>query len=324
MRLEERFNEFVRTLKSAEIVDEIELTAEQTNAKKPDFFFNERQLIGEMKTITTDMMPKVEAILEKHRNRPEYPIFYSPWEVSKILSHLPDGEDINKKIFYMITSAIEDGVEKANRQIRTAQEVFELNGSEGILIILNDSIDIMSPDIVLHKVHSLFNKRTQSGEPRYPHISIAWIISDIHILQENQEQKLLPSVVVVNDHAPSWEESDNYLMWLQKKWAAFNNMPFIQGGSDIGKLRFKKREDENPSGMIRRSEMWRKQYQKNPYLRNIGNEALLKHSKEINRQILPRFIRGSHERPTSEAIHAQMEMATHLRGCLKRVGQVKN
>jgi hypothetical protein len=312
MRLKERFDEFVGTLKNAEIFDDINLTPEQDKAKKPDFFFNERQFIGEMKNITKDMMPKVEAILEKHQNRSDYPVFYSPWEVSKILAHLPDGEEINREIFRVITSAIEDGVDKANRQIRTAKEVFELRNSEGVLIILNDSIDIMSPDIVLRKVHSLFNKRTQSGEPRYPHISLAWIISDIHILQENQEQELLPSVVVFNDHTSSWEESDDYLMWLQRKWAAFNNMPFIQGDSDMEKLRFKKREDENLSGMIRSSEMWRKQYQKDPYLRNLSNEALLEHSKEIGRKIHPAYILGPHEKPSAEEMQTQMERFTHL------------
>jgi hypothetical protein len=311
MRIEERFNEFVRTLKSAEIVDEMELTPEQMNAKKPDFFFNERQLIGEMKTVAKDMMPKVEAILEKHRNRPEYPVFYSEWEVSKILSHLPDGEEINSEIFHVITSAIEDGVEKANRQIRTAKTVFALNESEGILIVLNDSIDVMSPDIVAHKIAALFKKRTQSGEPRYPHVSRAWVISDIHVFQEYQEQKLLPSIVVVNDQASSWEESDNYLVWIQRKWASFNNMPFIQGDSDVEKLRFKKREDENPSGMIRRSEMWRKQYQKSSYLRNLSHEALLEHGKNISSHMLSESIQGSHERPTSEVIHT-WEMVTHF------------
>jgi hypothetical protein len=312
MDLEERFNEFVRSLQSAELVDEIQLTQIQQTAKKADFFFDERQIIGEMKTITKDMEPKAKEILEKHQDRDEYPIFYDDWEPGKILAHLPDGKEINAEIFHAITSGVEDGVEKANRQIRKTKEVFDLSNSEGILIILNDLIGIMSPNIVAHKIGHLFNKRTQTGEVRYPHISLAWIISEIHILQGSQEQALLPSIVILNNHVSNYEESDNYVKWLQKKWASFNNMPLIQGGSDLESLRFSKREEKTTPKMIRRSEAWKKDYHRRPYLRGLTDEKLFEYAKQINLQMLPGFINGLHKKPSSEVMHQGMENLTHL------------
>jgi hypothetical protein len=309
MSLEERFNEFVRSLKSAELFDELKLTSEQQIAQKPDFFFNERAIIGEMKTITKDMSPKVHAILEKHQDRDDYPVFYEKWEVGKILAHLPDGEEINDEIFRAITSGVEDGVEKANRQIRETKKVFSLDDSEGILIVLNDLVDIVSPDIVVHKIHRLFNKRTQSGEFRYPHISLALIISTIHVLQGSQ---VLPSIVVLNDHVSNYEESDNYVKWLQKKWASFNDMPFIQGVSDLESLRFSKREEKAPPQMIPRSEAWKRNYHRRPYLRDLTDEKLLEYAKQVNLQMLPGFFNGSHTRPSSEIMHQGMEKFTHL------------
>ncbi|NJK53210.1 MAG: hypothetical protein HC936_11125 [Leptolyngbyaceae cyanobacterium SU_3_3] len=43
------------------------------------------------------------------------------------MQHLPDGESINEEMFYAITSALEDSVEKANRQIRETKKVFEIS-----------------------------------------------------------------------------------------------------------------------------------------------------------------------------------------------------
>lgn len=79
MTLKGRFTEFVRNLESAEIVDELQLSQEQRRAKKPDFFFFERQFIGEMKSIEKDMEPKAQTILDKHKDRPEFPVFYGQW-----------------------------------------------------------------------------------------------------------------------------------------------------------------------------------------------------------------------------------------------------
>ncbi len=76
MTLEERFTEFVRSLQSSEIVDDLQFSFEHKQSKKPDFFFFERQFIGEMKSIKKDMEPKAQAILDKHKDRPEYPLFF--------------------------------------------------------------------------------------------------------------------------------------------------------------------------------------------------------------------------------------------------------
>jgi hypothetical protein len=311
MTLEERFTEFVHNLQSAEIVDELKLSQEQERSKKPDFFFFERQFIGEMKSIKKDMEPKAKTILEEHKDRPEYPVFFGQWSSDKILQHLPDGESINEKMFYAITSALEDSVEKANRQIRETKKVFKINNSQGILIILNDFVEILSPDLIAHKVHQLLNKKLPSGDARYPHISVVWIVSEIHIIKTEIGQKLLPSIVLVNHYSHNHQEASDYVNWLQRKWASFNNMPFVEGRLDFKDIQFSKQETDSPE-MIPRSEMWRKQYAQTPHLRRLSREQLLEYSQQLWFETLPAFIRGSHEKPAQETVFELMEKQTHL------------
>jgi len=92
---------------------------EQRKAKKGDYLFACRSIIGELKALYDDTSSKMEAILEPHRERPEWPLFYSEQQLHTVLKHLPDGEEIQRKIFDAITASIEGVIEKANRQIRS-------------------------------------------------------------------------------------------------------------------------------------------------------------------------------------------------------------
>jgi hypothetical protein len=312
MTLEERFIEFVRSLKNAEIVDELPLSQAQQSASKPDFFFHERQFIGEMKSVHKDMEPKAQSILEKHQERPEYPIFFGKWDADKVLNYLPDGEDIQQNIFYAITSAIEGYADKANRQIREAKNVYKISSSEGILIIINDIVEILSPDIIAYRIQQLLNKKYPSGETRYPHISVAWVVTETHVVKTEIGLNLLPSITVVNNCSPSYQEAIDYVHWMQRKWASFNKIPFVKGNFDIMGSELSKINDNPTSGMIPRHELWRKQYAKAPYLRNLSEELLLTHGQEIFYEIVPGFVHGTHNKPPQEKVFELFEKQTHF------------
>lgn len=312
MTLEERFIEFVRSLKNSEIVDELQLSQVQQLASKPDFFFHERQFIGEMKSIKKDMEPKAQAILDKHKDRPEYPVFYGEWEIGKVLKHLPDGEDINRKTFNAITSAIEENVEKANRQIRETKNFFDNSCAEGILIILNDIVEILSPDLIANKICQLFNKKCQNGDPRYPHISVAFVVTETHSIKTEIGLELLPCITIVNNFSPSYEEATNYVKWMSKKWASFNNIPFLEGNFEIIGSELSKREESPTSGQIPRHELWIRKYKETPYLRQLNEEQFLLHGEQIFHEILPGLLNGMHDKPSQEKVFELMEKLTHF------------
>lgn len=73
--LELDFLRFASSLRGAEYIDDIPMTEEQALAEKADFFFNERSVVCEVKTLQTDTEPKIESVLEPYRGTKEWPVF---------------------------------------------------------------------------------------------------------------------------------------------------------------------------------------------------------------------------------------------------------
>jgi hypothetical protein len=159
MSLEGRFIDFAKRVVGSECLDDLPLTPEQRGAEIADFFFSDRQIVCEIKSLKKDTSAKVERILEPHHDRPEWPVFYSPWELSKVLRYLPDSEQITRQIFDAITTAIKELMRKANRQIRETKRTFGIPSAEGVLVILNDLVDVLSPLLIVKRLIKLEKKR---------------------------------------------------------------------------------------------------------------------------------------------------------------------
>lgn len=194
--VEDRFIAFAKSLPDAECIDELELTPEQRESRKADFFFGGRRIICELKSLKTDTAGKVEKVLEPHKERPEWPIFFGSIEVNKILKYLPDGERINRQIFDAVTSAIKDLVRSANDQIRRTKATFGLPSAGGMLVLLNEFIDVLSPDVIAYRVDELLKKRTPGGELQFPEINAVWVINESHYTQVSPDLQAIPGLIM--------------------------------------------------------------------------------------------------------------------------------
>src|ERR1043166_8566958 len=161
--LEARLKVFLRDLEETESIDELTLTREQQAAPKADYFFANRNIAGELKALYEDTTTKIDAILDPYRNTPDWPILFGKQALERVLPPLPDPDLLRGTIFRSITRSIEAVVEKANRQIRETKRTFGLPDAGGLLIILNDAVDIQSPDVVVYRVRRALNKRTADG-----------------------------------------------------------------------------------------------------------------------------------------------------------------
>jgi hypothetical protein len=310
--LESRFVDFVRSLKNAEVVDEIELSSEQKKAKKPDFFFCDRQFIGEMKAINADTEYKAIAMLEGQRERPEFPVFYEPWDSNKILNCLPDGKFIKERMIKAITTGLEKSLKKANKQIESSKQTYKVQTAEGILIIINDLVEVLSPEVIAYRVNQLLNRRRPSGELFYPDIAVTLIVSGLHIVKSEYGQDLVPVITFVNSNAADYEAARDYTRWLERRWAEFNGMPFIESNIKFDDLKTLKRKKEQSSKQPTRSDFWKKQYKIAPYLRGLSEDELIGHAKTLAYKMLPRGLRGDHEKPSQQEFNEMMESNTHL------------
>ncbi len=150
--LDQRFKEFIDALYGVESIDALAMTSEQQTSSKADYFAEDRQVVIELKSLETDTEHRVEEILKPHRSRPEFPEFFGGWELSKVLKHLPDGEEVKRQATKVVTDSIARLFRKANSQIRSTKATFGLPNSKGLLILLNQKIDVLSPELIIYRL----------------------------------------------------------------------------------------------------------------------------------------------------------------------------
>lgn len=231
--LEERFVFFVKNVIEAECIDDLALSAVQEKAQKADYFFDDRKYIMELKSLKTDTFEKIGKILEPYTRRSNWPIIFGAVDLQEVLKHLPDGKKINAEIVEAVTDSIEGVVESANRQIRTTKESFNLPNSKGILVLLNDIVATLTPELVHYRISKCLRKKYADGELRFPHVQIVIVITTIHYTEVKPQLRAMPIMIIPRENADSdavWPFVDS----LIRSWSEFEKRPLIK--DDYGEL----------------------------------------------------------------------------------------
>ena len=226
--LEDRFHAFMISLPHVEQIDAMNMSTPIAgkDPKKSDYFLFERQIIVELKTLTKDPSYKVHKEMDKHRDREDYLIFYGKAPLHHVLPHLPDGNAIHKKIHRDITRQIEDYFRSANKQIHDAKSQYSISSSIGLLTILNENIEIMTPHTVQYKVSELLISMHTDGSPRFPHIDYVWILFESHQAPVKNGVIGLPSVLIAKSVTQDEDRFNALFEEIQSGWARYNGIPF--------------------------------------------------------------------------------------------------
>lgn len=294
--LDQRFKEFLSTLTEVENIDNLNMTQQQKDSSKADYFAENHQLVIELKSLETDTEHKIEKILEPHRSRPEFPDFYGKWQVSKILKHLPDGDEINKQVIEAVTSRLEKIYKKANRQIRTTKATFNSPNAQGLLIILNEKIDVLAPNVIFYRLVRMANKKHPDKSFQFPEIHYILLISEAHFAPApNNAMGFLILHQPINN--VSAFKHEKFLEGLTKKWTEFNNIPLHKLGElkslkDLNALSVAEYNKEQEK-LIPRNESWRRYYKKNPYFRSYDEEMMRWMYKTIMSELAPSMLKGA-------------------------------
>lgn len=291
--LEARFKRFLVSLPGSEEIDSMDIPQDSERRRKADFLLEGRKVIVELKTLVVDTSHKVNAGIEKHREREDFPVFYGAMDAHKVLSHLPDGELINRKMYGAITRSVEDAVRSAEEQISHTRHVLRLYDSVGVLVILNESIDILSPEVVGHRVSTVM-RRARTGRSAVELLDFAWLFFESHSVGNPVNLTNFPSMLVKGNRSQEFSWFPSYHNDLVARWASFNG-GIAFDGSDVGeRLNYtsSKRFNPSPEAPLKRHELWRRQYDANPYLRHLQDSEVLALGSDLIHQLEPYFVQG--------------------------------
>ncbi|MBU1039699.1 MAG: hypothetical protein KKF77_01195 [Proteobacteria bacterium] len=308
--LNERVKRFFSSLSGVEVVDELDLFSKFPDRKRADYLFANRRVIVELKALEADPEGKVQNELEKHKERKEYPLFYGKQELSKILKHLPDGEKINADIYDKVTRSIKQSFRSSDKQIRDTKITIDCSDANGLLVLLNEDINILSPEIIAYSISQQLAKKDMDGTAHYAHVTSAWVISENYYYRARPETVALPSIVIDGPSAVNNHEFSKILDILQAEWAKFNGVPLIK--AELGKisdndfLPLKALQRDVPQ--TTRQEQWQRQYRTNPTLRSMPDKELLRYGRNIIEMMRKNFSVGAQRPPDFVLMKIQKEI----------------
>lgn len=311
--LEKRFSSFLESLPAFEAIDSLDLPHDPEHRRKADFLLASREVVVELKTLTVDTSHKIETSVDKHRDREEFPLFYGTADLRKVLSHLSDSEDVYRRIYLSITRSVEEAVRSAEEQISHTRHVLNLRDSVGMLVILNESIQLLDPTVVGHRVAGLM-RRDRTGRSSSDTLDFVWLLFESHSLGETTGRPAYPSMLIRGERAAKFPWFGAFYEDIVNRWAVFNDGIVVDGGSpNPNSLKFssaKEAHNTTPT-QLPRQEVWRRQYQMQPYLRNLSDAEVLDHGSKIIQRLKPHFLKGGLGY-IAEVVNPLMEKFTHF------------
>lgn len=167
--------------------------------------------------------------MDEQYKSPDFPLVYGQVPLEEVLDKAPNGEDLKLEILNKITKAIEGSFESANRQIRSTKKVLDLPNAGGLLVLLNEAIEVLSPEILVYKVQKMLGKKDNSGNFRHPHICNVLMILDSHHINPTDEMKFYPIFNVAGPTVGDHPEVDNFIEAILPKWAEFDGESLLSG-----------------------------------------------------------------------------------------------
>ena len=313
--LEERISSFLGSLPGAESIDKLISTSTCPGRQRADYLLEGRRIIVELKTLKIDPASKIEAEMEKYVDREDFPLIYGTTTTDKVLAHLPDGEHINSHIHHKITNSVEGAVTKAEEQIEETRKLFSLPDSVGLLVLLNETIDVLSPEVVGHRVATLMC-RDRTGKILSPAVHFAWLLMESHITPISPSLNAFPSILICGPDSDSFPWFPATFDRMQEQWARQNYGEFLTTSVEtLEGMEFHTgdRVKSAQPKQIRRQEMWEREYDARRFLKKLNDEELLAHGSTVIAEVAPYFLKGGPRATRDETERMLRELTYFMR-----------
>jgi hypothetical protein len=307
MSLDSRFEKFMLSLPSVEGIDFISLENNEEQSKKADYFGMGRNIIFEQKCINQEQSDRIQKELEKYIDDENYPLFYGKRDFNLVIDSLPNNEEIKRKVFSQITKLLESYLSQSNKQIESTRVTFEVPNSLGVLIILNEKVKILSPEVVSSRLQQRMQEK-KGGNYRFNNIDYIIFISETH------QYKGVPVIITIEGAGAQkhQNETSEYIDYIINSWAQYNGGGLLEFNNNNKYLSlFSEKKDPIPQKETS-SEARAIWYRKNRYMVNWSDEQVSKSAAKHIDTIQPYVLKGGPKLPSTELGELMMEFSDYI------------
>ena len=219
MTFEEEFTAFVKLFGGEKI-------PETGTNPIADFFFCQREFIGELKVLSAD---RTQTTNERVQNLVREWISADPERAKEFVKRSPGAielrqmpTEIQDKWLEILRDMLEQYVKAANKQIGSTKVQYGLRNARGLLLIFNEADQYHThPDSFRRVIATLVRKRKQDGTLRYPNINGMTFFSYESVKSHREQMSFWANAQF--PHSPDDDYSG--MVWmqaqLQKAWYAY-------------------------------------------------------------------------------------------------------
>lgn len=223
MNLNDSFQAFLRSLENSEEIDRISLGREKMELQKADFLLADRSVICEIKRILEEPSGRINGFVQELSERNDWPIIFgAPRSFDRVTRNLHDKDILRQKFNERFSRSIEKSIQDANGQIRDTRRIFGLPDAKGILVLLNEDVHMLTPNVIAGRVISCLQKLDADRiSPRFGYISQVVVIDKAHLQYEGENTFAFPIFGVENPLSPD-RHSKDIADSLMREWPAFD------------------------------------------------------------------------------------------------------
>ncbi|MBU3260673.1 hypothetical protein KPG71_11660 [Roseovarius sp. PS-C2] len=234
--------------------------------RRPDFIRD--SLLIELKSLEVSPQDKIETLFEPDKQSPDWPIAYGMLNEK----HFKNSEILKQRerqLRNKIQKSVRDHMKKANKQIRDYGAI-HLHQYSGILVLLNEDIFELSPEMVMHAVQTELKSSEQEERTPYDSINAVVYITEAHYFPISTPPFAANylSELLVGETEPSFSLGAE----LIDAWARRSSSPALEvfrgdGTQGTGQINIV------PEKMAK-SDLWRHEYRKAPHLASYSRKKL--------------------------------------------------
>jgi hypothetical protein len=237
MTLKQRFDNFCEQFSGSEPIDSLQNPP--NGVQKGDFLFEGRTIVCENKCLEENMEDKLLDGLREDGIDPDT-LPKGRHVIEDLYLKLPKkakGKNRYKKLIKRITTSVEDAIKDAANQIPDTKKHLGIPDADGILVILNEEVNIIGQPLVSERLGIAFKTKQRNKEGQPYHSAVTRIL---HIGETNavvtRAGDIRVNTLITNPHAKQVHDVDAFVNKLAKAWAEYNGHTFHEPGSEIAEL----------------------------------------------------------------------------------------